>query len=132
MFDAMADWMAVPLLHYEGGAPPRRIGLATLARALRRVQDRDGVEILISIQSDREWWCLAAQVLGEPALGRDPRFASNVARIANRPETDAIRRRDASAPTTSPRCRACWRKPRSPSRASTTSPSCAAPAPAAP
>ncbi len=28
MFDAMADWMAVPLLQYEGGQPPRRMGLA--------------------------------------------------------------------------------------------------------
>ena len=28
MFDAMADWMAVPLLQHEGGMPPRRMGLA--------------------------------------------------------------------------------------------------------
>ncbi len=28
MFDAMADWMTVPLLQHEAGAPPRRIGLA--------------------------------------------------------------------------------------------------------
>jgi len=28
MFDAMAEWMAVPLIQYEGGAPPKRIGLA--------------------------------------------------------------------------------------------------------
>ena len=28
MFDAMADWMTVPLLQHEGGAPPKRIGLA--------------------------------------------------------------------------------------------------------
>src|ERR1700747_367345 len=27
MFDAMADWMTVPLLQQEAGAPPRRIGL---------------------------------------------------------------------------------------------------------
>ena len=41
MFDAMADWMAVPLLQYEGGQPPRRIGpRAYLDRALRRVQDQ--------------------------------------------------------------------------------------------
>src|SRR5919201_6861775 len=25
MFDAMADWMTVPLLHYEGGKPPQRL-----------------------------------------------------------------------------------------------------------
>jgi crotonobetainyl-CoA:carnitine CoA-transferase CaiB-like acyl-CoA transferase len=28
MFDAMAEWMAVPLIQYEGGAPPKRMGLA--------------------------------------------------------------------------------------------------------
>ena len=28
MFDAMADWMTVPLLQEEGGKPPQRIGLA--------------------------------------------------------------------------------------------------------
>ena len=28
MFDAMADWMTVPLLQHEGGVPPKRIGLA--------------------------------------------------------------------------------------------------------
>ncbi len=29
MFDSMADWMAVPLLQFEGGKPPQRMGLAT-------------------------------------------------------------------------------------------------------
>ena len=28
MFDAMADWMTVPLLQQEAGEPPKRIGLA--------------------------------------------------------------------------------------------------------
>src|SRR6201994_703316 len=28
MFDAMADWMTVPLLHHEGGKTPTRLGLA--------------------------------------------------------------------------------------------------------
>src|SRR5262249_42049974 len=28
MFDAMAEWMAVPLIQYQGGAPPKRMGLA--------------------------------------------------------------------------------------------------------
>ena len=33
MFDAMAEWMTVPLLHAEGGAPFKRIGLAHAAIA---------------------------------------------------------------------------------------------------
>jgi hypothetical protein len=28
MFDVMADWLTVPLLHQEAGRPPRRLGLA--------------------------------------------------------------------------------------------------------
>ena len=40
LFDAMADWMTVPLLHHEGGKPPKRARpRASLDRALRRVQD---------------------------------------------------------------------------------------------
>jgi itaconate CoA-transferase len=43
----------------------------------------------ISIQSDREWRVLAAQVLGDTALAADPAFATNVARVKRRADTDA-------------------------------------------
>ena len=90
MFDAMADWMAVPLLQYEGGQPPRRMGLAHTSIAPYGVfKTRDGADILISIQSDREWRVLAAQVLGDTALAADPAFATNVARVKRRADTDA-------------------------------------------
>ncbi len=89
MFDAMADWMAVPLMQYEGGAPPRRMGLAhTSIAPYGAFKTRDGADILISIQSDREWRVLAEKVLGDPALAADPAFATNVARVARRAETD--------------------------------------------
>jgi itaconate CoA-transferase len=90
MFDAMADWMAVPLIQYEGGAPPQRIGLAhTSIAPYGAFKTKDGADILISIQSDREWRVLAEKVLGDKALAADPAFATNVARIARRAETDA-------------------------------------------
>jgi itaconate CoA-transferase len=90
MFDAMADWMAVPLMQYEGGAPPKRIGLAhTSIAPYGAFKTRDGADILISIQSDREWRVLAEKVLGDPALAADPAFATNVARVARRADTDA-------------------------------------------
>src|ERR1700676_1730930 len=64
MFGAMADWMTVPLLQQDAGAPPRRIGLPhTSISPYGRFRSRDGVAILISIQSDREWRVLAEQVL---------------------------------------------------------------------
>jgi itaconate CoA-transferase len=90
MFDAMADWMAVPLMQYEGGQPPRRMGLAHTSIAPYGVfKTKDGVDILISIQSDREWRVLAEKVLGDKALTADPAFATNVARVKRRADTDA-------------------------------------------
>src|SRR6266852_440714 len=89
MFDAMADWMTTPLLQYEGGMPPRRIGLAHTSIAPYGVfKTRDGADILISIQSDREWRVLAERVLGDKALAADPDFASNVERVTRRADTD--------------------------------------------
>ncbi len=89
MFDAMADWMAVPLLQQEAGTPPRRIGLAhTSISPYGAFRSRDGVDIVISIQSDREWRVLAEKVLGDSALAADPAFATNVERVKRRGETD--------------------------------------------
>ena len=89
MFDAMADWMTVPLLQQEAGVPPQRIGLAhTSISPYGAFKSRDGVDILISIQSDREWRILAEQVLGDVKLAADPAFATNVLRVKRRGETD--------------------------------------------
>jgi itaconate CoA-transferase len=90
MFDAMADWMAVPLIQHEGGQPPKRIGLAhTSIAPYGMFKTADGADILISIQSDREWRVLAEKVLGDQALAADPAFATNVERVRRRAETDA-------------------------------------------
>jgi formyl-CoA transferase len=90
MFDAMAEWMTVPLLQHEGGKPPQRVGLAHTSIAPYGVfSSRDGVPILISIQSDREWRVLAEKVLGDTALAADPAFATNVERVRRRAQTDA-------------------------------------------
>src|SRR5829696_1053153 len=90
MFDAMADWMTVPLLQHEGGKPPKRVGLAHTSIAPYGVfKSKDGADILISIQSDREWRLLAEKVLEDAALAADPDFASNVERVRRRQQTDA-------------------------------------------
>jgi formyl-CoA transferase len=51
-------------------------------------KSRDGVDILISIQSDREWRVLAGKVLSDTALAADPNFATNVERVKRRAQTD--------------------------------------------
>ena len=89
MFDAMADWMTVPLLQHEGGSPPKRIGLAHTSISPYGVfKSKDGADILISIQSDREWRILAEKVLDDRALAADPDFATNIERVKRRAETD--------------------------------------------
>jgi len=91
MFDVLADWLTVPLLNHEGGKTPKRIGLAHPSIAPYGVfQSRDGVQILISIQSEREWAMLCRKVLEDEGPITDPRFATNVVRVRNRPETDAL------------------------------------------
>jgi itaconate CoA-transferase len=91
MFDVMADWLSVPLLNFEAGQPPQRIGLAHPSIAPYGVfRSKDGKDILISIQSEREWKKLCADVLGKPDLPGDPRFANMVERVRNRNLTDTI------------------------------------------
>ncbi|MBW7950581.1 MAG: CoA transferase [Pseudorhodoplanes sp.] len=91
LFDSMADWMTVPLLQHEGGTPPRRLGLAHPSISPYGVfRTRDGVDILISIQNDREWRVLAEKVMGDAALAADPDFATNVARVSRRAQTDGM------------------------------------------
>ncbi|MDC3348251.1 MAG: CaiB/BaiF CoA-transferase family protein [Paracoccaceae bacterium] len=90
LFDTLAEWMTVPLLHHDyGGKAPGRIGLAHPSIApYGAFETADGNLVLISIQSDREWKVLAADVLEDAALGDDPRFATNNARVTNRAATD--------------------------------------------
>lgn len=91
MFDAMAEWMTVPLLHAEGGQPFKRVGLAHPAIAPYGVfKTRDGADILIAIQNDREWRVLAGKVLGDATFGTNEKFATNPKRLENRRDTDAI------------------------------------------
>lgn len=90
MFDVMADWLAVPLLHAEAGRAPARAGLSHPSIAPYGVfRTKDGVDLLVSIQSEREWATFSAVFLGDAGLSADPRFATNVARVRNRAETDA-------------------------------------------
>jgi len=91
MFDVIAEWMTVPLLNHRAGTPPKRVGLAHPSIAPYGLfTSADGGAILLSVQSDREWRALAGSLLGDPALGGDPRFARNVDRVANRPVTDGL------------------------------------------
>ena len=87
LFDTLADWMTVPLLHYDyAGKAPERVGLRHPSIAPYGVfETQDGRSILISIQNEREWKKLCDEVLHRSVLAFDDRFSSNLARVANRP-----------------------------------------------
>jgi itaconate CoA-transferase len=91
MFDSVTDWMTVPLLQHEGGKTPQRLGLAHPTIAPYGVfKSKDNADILISAGNDREWVTFARDVMGDPALARNPDFAKNVQRVENRTETDRL------------------------------------------
>ncbi len=91
MFDVMADWLTVPLLHAENGRPPKRVGLAHPSISPYGVfPSRDGAQILISIQNEREWRMFCRHVLQDESIADDPRFCTIVARTAHRAETDGM------------------------------------------
>ena len=92
LFDGMADWMTVPLMHYEhGGAAPARTGLShAMIAPYGAYPVGDGGQVVIAIQNEREWARFCAAILGAPALARDPRFDGHAARLANKPALDAL------------------------------------------
>ena len=92
LFDGMADWMTVPLLHYEhGGAAPPRTGLShAMIAPYGAYPVGDGGRMVIAIQNEREWARFCEAILGDAALAQDARFAGHPARLANRPAMDAL------------------------------------------
>lgn len=53
-------------------------------------QPKSGAPVLISMPSAQEWRMQARDSLGDESLCTDPRFATNVTRMANRAETDGV------------------------------------------
>lgn len=92
LFHTMADWMNVPYLQTRyGGKAPARVGLRHPSIApYGAFACDDGREVLLSVQSDREWAAFADKVLGQPELAADPRYARNVDRVAHMAEIEAM------------------------------------------
>ena len=91
LFAATAEWMAVPLIHFNAGQAPRREGLRHPSIApYGAFATRDGGEIVICIQNEREWARFCGEILGRAELARDPRFVDNPSRIANRKNLDGL------------------------------------------
>jgi len=92
MFDTMADWMAVPLIfHDHAGRSTPRVGLShPIIFPYGAYTCRDGDQIVISVQNEREWMRFCTVVLKRPDLIEDPRFRSNDSRSRNRDVLEPI------------------------------------------
>jgi crotonobetainyl-CoA:carnitine CoA-transferase CaiB-like acyl-CoA transferase len=92
MFDALADWMTVPLLYQENtGKPPARTGMHHAIIAPYGAFDvGDGTQVIIAVQNPREWSRFCETVLLQPEIAADRRFVDNEARVANMVELRAI------------------------------------------
>jgi crotonobetainyl-CoA:carnitine CoA-transferase CaiB-like acyl-CoA transferase len=90
LFDSAAELMSVPYLQARhGGRAPERVGLRHPSIApYGAFTCADGRDIVISIQNEREWADFCREVLREPDLPADPRFATNAARVAHRADVD--------------------------------------------
>jgi len=90
LFDVVAEWMTVPLIHSEyGRGAPTRQGLHHPSIApYGAFETGDGAKTLIAIQNPREWGRFCALVLQAPALQNDERYCSNDLRVENRAELE--------------------------------------------
>jgi len=90
MLEATVEWMGHALYTqlYTGSQPPR-LGLSHASIAPYDAYPTQDGQILIGVQNDAGWRTLVEKVLEEPALARDPRFATNVSRVRHRAECDA-------------------------------------------
>jgi itaconate CoA-transferase len=91
LFESLTEWMSQPMYYamYTGTPPPRTgTSHATIA-PYGTFRTAGGGSVQLAVQNDREWRRLCDQVLGRPGLADDPRFATNIARVANRPELHA-------------------------------------------
>jgi itaconate CoA-transferase len=88
LFEALTEWMAQPMYYaMYTGVPPARTGTshATIA-PYGAFRTGDGGTVQLAVQHDREWRRLCEKVLGRPGMADDPRFSTNSARVANRPD----------------------------------------------
>jgi len=90
MFDGIADWMSVPLLHYEHtGKVTGRYGLSHASiYPYRPFRCADGT-LILAVQNNAEWKRLCEGVANRPDLLEREEFRGNADRVANREALDA-------------------------------------------
>ena len=92
MLEALGEWMKYPLYytHCSGVAPPRTGPDHATIVPYGRFRTRDGKEVMLGVQNEREWAAFCSDVLSQPSLASDPRYDSNIKRNAARAELVAL------------------------------------------
>ena len=92
MLEALAEWMGFPLCYsFDGAPPPQRTGAShATIYPYGPFRAGDGQQVLLGLQNEREWHVFCEQVLQQPALAQDVRFATNALRSARRAELGAL------------------------------------------
>ena len=88
MLESMVEWMSFPLYYaFDGAPPPMRAGAAhATIYPYGPFPAGDGKVVMLGLQNEREWQAFCAQVLLQPTLASDTRFASNTLRTKARKE----------------------------------------------
>jgi itaconate CoA-transferase len=88
MLESLTEWMGYPLYYsFEGAEPPKRTGAShATIYPYGPFPAGDGKTVMLGLQNEREWKAFCEQVLLQPALVTEERYASNPKRVANRTE----------------------------------------------
>ena len=91
MLEALGEWMTQPYLCavYGGAAPPRTGARHASISPYGPYAAADG-QVFLGIQNEREWEVLCRDILGQPELTEDRRFATNPDRVENDGELTSI------------------------------------------
>jgi len=92
MLEALTEWMSYPLYYaFEGESPPARSGAAhATIYPYGPFRAGDGKVVMLGLQNEREWVAFCSDVLLQPDLASDPRFAANARRHENRAALQGI------------------------------------------
>jgi itaconate CoA-transferase len=92
MFEALCEWMTLPLYYaHLGGLPVRRSGAnSPIIFPYGPFHTGDGKTVMLGIQNEREWKNFCERVLKRSELADDPRFDSVARRVANREALGSI------------------------------------------
>lgn len=92
MLECLAEWVSAPMYAavYGTGQAPRTGRRHHAIAPYGTFNLSDGRTVLLAVQSDREWCDMAEHLLGDAALGTDPRFITNSDRLAHVDELEGL------------------------------------------